>query len=31
MLVVFDPLNNIPKDSELYVAKRNEALQKYEM
>ncbi|XP_011044149.1 PREDICTED: uncharacterized protein LOC105139425 [Populus euphratica] len=28
---MFNPLNNIPKDSELYVAKRNEALQKYEI
>ncbi|KAG5230323.1 ribonucleoside-diphosphate reductase [Salix suchowensis] len=26
-----NPLNNIPKDSELYVSKRNEALQKYEI
>ncbi|RQP00816.1 hypothetical protein POPTR_015G096000v4 [Populus trichocarpa] len=28
---MINPLNNIPKDSELYVAKRNEALQKYEI
>lgn len=26
-----NPLNNIPRDSELYVAKRNEAFQKYEI
>ncbi|KAJ4712577.1 Ribonucleoside-diphosphate reductase subunit beta [Melia azedarach] len=26
-----NPLNHIPKDSELYVAKRNEALRKYEI
>ncbi|PPR94514.1 hypothetical protein GOBAR_AA26153 [Gossypium barbadense] len=26
-----NPLNNIPKDSDLYIAKRNEALRKYEM
>ncbi|CAK7336716.1 unnamed protein product [Dovyalis caffra] len=28
---MLNPLNNIPKDSELYVAKRNEALRKYEI
>ncbi|KAB2015026.1 hypothetical protein ERO13_D09G247400v2 [Gossypium hirsutum] len=26
-----NPLNNIPKDSDLYIAKRNEALRKYEI
>ncbi|KAM7273281.1 hypothetical protein ACFE04_027945 [Oxalis oulophora] len=26
-----NPLNNLPKDSDLYVAKRNEALRKYEI
>ncbi|XVF11528.1 hypothetical protein REPUB_Repub08aG0035800 [Reevesia pubescens] len=29
--VLSNPLNNIPKDSDLYVAKRNEALRKYEI
>ncbi|KAK8488945.1 hypothetical protein V6N13_060935 [Hibiscus sabdariffa] len=26
-----NPLNNLPKDSDLYIAKRNEALRKYEI
>ncbi|TYI52013.1 hypothetical protein E1A91_D12G216200v1 [Gossypium mustelinum] len=26
-----NPLNNIPKDSDLYISKRNEALRKYEI
>ncbi|OMO71671.1 hypothetical protein COLO4_28120 [Corchorus olitorius] len=29
--VLSNPLNNIPKDSDLYIAKRNEALRKYEI
>ncbi|TYG59381.1 hypothetical protein ES288_D08G297500v1, partial [Gossypium darwinii] len=28
---VYNPLNNIPKDSDLYIAKQNEALRKYKM
>lgn len=31
MQIPSNPLNNIPRDSELYVAKRNEAFQKYEI
>ncbi|XP_022729946.1 uncharacterized protein LOC111285004 [Durio zibethinus] len=29
--VLSNPLNNLPKDSDLYLAKRNEALRKYEI